>query len=79
MDIQKILHKEQIEVEKNYFLESFISKENDVGYSIVRTRLNGTHPLMKNVKSNRTYYILDGHGTFLQVQQKLAHKKAKWF
>lgn len=77
MSIQKVLPKELIEVEKNYFIEPFISKESQIGYSIVRTRLEGSHPLMKNVKSNRTYYILNGYGTFFIDTKKISVQKGE--
>lgn len=53
-----------IEIEKNYIIDNFLSQENDMGYSIVRTHLNGSHPFMKNLMSNRTYYFLKGEGRF---------------
>ncbi len=54
-----------IEVEKGYVVDNFLSKENNMGYSIVRTHLDGQHPFMKNIKSNRTYYLLNGSATFV--------------
>ena len=53
-----------IEVEKGYIVDNYLSIKDDVGYSIVRTHLNGKHPYMKNIESNRTYYILEGNGMF---------------
>lgn len=53
-----------VEAQKNYIVDNFLSKENNMGYSIVRTHLKGRHPLMKNIKSNRTYYLLNGEGKF---------------
>lgn len=53
-----------IEVEKGYVVDNYLSKENNMGYSMVRTHLNGKHPLMKNKKSNRTYYLITGNATF---------------
>lgn len=54
-----------IEVEKGYIVDNFLSKDENMGYSIVRTHLNGTHPFMKNIRSNRTYYLLSGNATFI--------------
>lgn len=54
-----------VEVEKGYVVDSFLSKEHNRGYSMVRMHLDGRHPFMKNTKSNRTYYILDGSGKFV--------------
>lgn len=53
-----------IEVEKGYVVDNYISDDDDIGYSMVRTHLDGAHPFMKNVKSNRTYYIIDGFAKF---------------
>lgn len=53
-----------IEVEKGYIVDNYLSIKDDVGYSIVRTHLDGKHPYMKNIKSNRTYYIIEGNGVF---------------
>ena len=53
-----------IEVEENYIVDNFISKEEEIGYSVVRTHLNGKHPYMKNTISNRTYYLLGGNAKF---------------
>ena len=53
-----------IEVEKNYIVDNFLGSDLNAGYSVVRTHLDGKHPFMKNIKSNRTYYILNGNGTF---------------
>jgi len=53
-----------IEVEKNYIVDNYLSETDNVGYSMVRTHLNGQHPYMKNIKSNRIYYILKGCGKF---------------
>ena len=53
-----------IEVEKNYIVDNYLSEKDNVGYSIVRTHLDGKHPYMKNIKSNRTYYLLKGNAKF---------------
>lgn len=54
-----------IEVEKGYVVDNFLSKSDNVGYSIVRTHLDGSHPFMKNINSNRTYYLLNGNAQFI--------------
>lgn len=59
------------EVEKGYVIDNFLSKENNIGYSIVRSHLNGKHPFMKNVNSNRTYYLIDGNATFVFENEKI--------
>ena len=56
--------KKSIEVEKNYTIDNYLSKENNMGYSIVRSHLDGKHPFMKNIKSNRTYFLLKGNAKF---------------
>lgn len=56
--------KRSVEVENNYIVDNFLSKDDNMGYSIVRTHLDGKHPFMKNIKSNRTYYLLKGNGQF---------------
>ena len=56
--------KKSIEVEKNYIIDNFLSKENNIGYSIVRSHLDGKHPFMKNIRSNRTYFLLKGNAQF---------------
>lgn len=53
-----------IEVEKNYVVDNYLSECDNVGYSMVRTHLDGSHPFMKNIKSNRTYYLLNGYAKF---------------
>jgi len=52
------------EVEKNYIIDNYLDKTANMGYSVVRTHLDGVHPLMKNTLSNRTYYIIDGFADF---------------
>lgn len=52
------------EVEENYIIDNFVGKDLNLGYSMVRTHLDGKHPLMKNRLSNRTYYIINGCATF---------------
>lgn len=54
-----------VEVEKGYIVDNYLSKDHNVGYSMVRTHLDGKHPFMKNMKSNRTYYLMSGSGTFV--------------
>lgn len=54
-----------VEVEKGYIVDNYLSKENNMGYSVVRTHLNGKHPFMKNINSNRTYYLIDGEAIFV--------------
>ena len=53
-----------VEVEKNYIIDNYLDKSHNMGYSMVRTHLDGKHPLMKNIISNRTYYIIDGDACF---------------
>ena len=53
-----------IEVENNYIVDNYISKDDQIGYSVVRTHLNGKHPYMKNTNSNRTYYFINGNAKF---------------
>lgn len=62
--------KNSIKVEENYIVDNYLGKSENLGYSVVRTHLNGTHPLMKNTKSNRTYYFLNGYGKF-KVEDEL--------
>lgn len=59
-----------VEVENNYIVDNYLDRSANMGYSVVRTHLNGKHPLMKNTLSNRTYYIINGTGTFY-VKEKL--------
>lgn len=58
-----------IEVENGYIVDNYLDKPANMGYSVVRTHLDGKHPLMKNILSNRTYYIIDGNCTF-QVEEQ---------
>ncbi len=60
-----------IEVEKGYTVDNYLSKENNMGYSIVRTHLDGKHPFMKNINSNRTYYFINGSATFVVENEKI--------
>jgi len=53
-----------IEVENGYIVDNYISKDDDIGYSVVRTHLDGKHPFMKNTNSNRTYYLINGEANF---------------
>ncbi len=54
-----------VQVEDKYIVDNYLDKTMNIGYSMVRTHLDGTHPLMKNVSSNRTYYFLNGKATFV--------------
>lgn len=56
--------KNSIEVEKNYIIDNYLGEDANLGYSVVRTHLDGKHPLMKNLVSNRTYYFLKGSAQF---------------
>lgn len=60
-----------IEVEKGYVVDNYLSKQENMGYSVVRTHLDGKHPFMKNIKSNRTYYLIDGEATFVFDGEKI--------
>jgi len=60
-----------VEVEKNYIVDNYLSKEDHMGYSVVRTHLDGSHPFMKNVCSNRTYYLINGNATFYLETEKI--------
>lgn len=53
-----------VEVEKGYVVDNYLSKDDNMGYSIVRTHLDGKHPYMKNINSNRTYYLISGEAKF---------------
>ena len=53
-----------VEVENGYIVDNYISKDDDIGYSVVRTHLDGKHPFMKNTNSNRTYYLISGQVSF---------------
>ena len=64
-----------VEVEKNYIIDNYLNKSFDMGYSVVRTHLDGKHPLMKNTISNRTYYIIDGNANFWVEDEKFALTK----
>lgn len=48
-----------------------------MGYSIVRTHLDGKHPFMKNINSNRTYYLIDGNATFVFENEKMDIKSGE--
>ena len=63
---KKVLYdkNKSIEVEKGYIVDNYISKDDDIGYSVVRTHLDGRHPFMKNTNSNRTYYLINGEASF---------------
>ena len=63
------------EPEKNYIIDNYLDKSSNMGYSIVRTHLDGKHPLMKNTISNRTYYIIDGNATFFVKNEQFTLKK----
>lgn len=66
-----------VEVEKGYIVNNYISKEVNIGYSMVVTHLNGEHPFMKNKKSNRTYYLIDGHATFNFTDKEIKLEKGE--
>lgn len=61
-----------VEVEKGYVVDNYLSKQENMGYSMVRTHLDGKHPFMKNVRSNRTYYLIDGEAIFAFDDEKIA-------
>jgi len=54
-----------IEVEKGYIVDNYIQKEHGLNYSVVRTHLDGSHPYMKNLVSDRTYYLISGQAEFV--------------
>lgn len=62
----KIVYDENksIKVEEGYIVDNYIQKEHGLNYSVVRTHLDGNHPYMKNVKSDRTYYLINGQANF---------------
>ncbi len=66
-----------IEVEKGYVVDNYLSKQHNMGYSIVRTHLDGKHPFMKNISSNRTYYLLNGYATFIFEKEEVTIKKSE--
>lgn len=67
MEPFKIIYNKEksIEVEKGYIVDNYVQKEHNLNYSILRTHLNGSHPYMKNIKSDRTYYLIDGKVEFI--------------
>ena len=68
-----------VEVEKGYVVDNYLSKEEGVGYSIVRTHLDGKHPFMKNVNSNRTYYLITGEATFVFEEKEIFLQMGEMF
>ena len=64
-----------VEVEKNYIIDNYLDKSSNLGYSVVRTHLDGKHPLMKNTLSNRTYYIIDGTARFYVGNEQFTLKQ----
>lgn len=50
--------------EPGYIIDNYITANDGLGYSLVRTHLNGRHPLMKNTSSHRTYYFIFGSAKF---------------
>lgn len=48
-----------------------------MGYSIVRTHLDGKHPFMKNIKSNRTYYLINGYASFAFENEEITIKEGE--
>lgn len=66
-----------IEVETGYVVDNYLSKDSNMGYSIVRTHLDGKHPFMKNINSNRTYYLIDGSATFVFENEKMNIKSGE--
>lgn len=65
-----------VEVEENYIIDNYVGKDLKMGHSVIRSHLNGKHPLMKNTKSNRTYYFISGHGKFM-INGKTVEVKAE--
>ena len=66
-----------VKVEKGYVVDNYLSKEDGVGYSIVRTHLDGKHPFMKNINSNRTYYLISGKATFVIEEKEIVVQTGK--
>ena len=52
------------EVEQGYVVDNFLTNEHGFNHSVVKTHLDGKHPMMKNTSSDRTYYFLSGNGVF---------------
>lgn len=65
-----------VEVEENYVIDNYLGKDSKMGHSVIRSHLNGKHPLMKNIKSNRTYYFISGSATF-NVNGEVINVKAE--
>ena len=55
---------QSVEVEQKYIIDNYLSDGTDLGFSVVVSHLDGSHPLMKNTLSNRLYYFLKGKGKF---------------
>ncbi len=74
--VLKICYNElkSVEVEDGYIVDNYLTKEDNMGYSVVRTHLNGKHPYMKNISSNRTYYLINGSAIFYFEDQRITLK-----
>ena len=59
------------EVQKGYVIDNYINETHNLGFSLVRSHLNGEHPLMKNINSSKTYYIIRGQGTFFVNNEQI--------
>lgn len=56
--------KNSIQVEAGYVIDNFLGKVHGTNHSLVCSHLDGKHPMMKNVASDRTYYLINGFATF---------------
>ena len=66
MEMKKVSYDKSnsVEVEAVYIIDNYIGADMGIGHSVVRSHLSGKHPKMKNISSDRTYYIIDGCGKF---------------
>lgn len=78
-EVLKICYDESksIEVEKGYVVDNYLNKDANMGYSVVRTYLDGKHPYMKNICSNRTYYLMNGNAVFYVNSKEIELKSGE--
>lgn len=53
-----------IQVEDGYVIDNYLAKTNGMGHSLVCSHLDGKHPMMKNISSDRTYFLTSGSAVF---------------
>ncbi len=74
---KKLVVSSSVQVENGYVVDNYFDNTINIGYSVVRTHLDGEHPEMLNKSSNRTYYLIKGSAEFNISGEKVKIKSGE--